>query len=765
MRTRRPILSSVAGALLLLTGLGTIFAAPSAGAAAAPPSQGWTTLEAPLPNDANSNPQVYLDSSSCPAAGACVTVGSYRDTSSDYWGVIETQSGTAWTEFQAPEPSGYGTGSHQFAEFGGSSCGLENPCDAVSCPSTTVCVAVGIYEDSVGSDFGWIDTGYGNTWTSSAAPEPSADAGTEGDGHQQASLQSVSCTSTTSCVAVGEYENTAGHDEELIDVLSGTTWTAVSPPTPPSNQGTGSDSYSQLFFVSCVSSTFCAASGSYLDTSGRTNGLLTTLSGTTWAAAAAPLPGNAGTDGDSELLVETQGVSCASATLCVAVGLYFDATGHGNGLIDQFNGTTWSTLGPAIEPSGFGTASDQSAYLGGVSCPTTTFCVAVGNYEDSNTVGWTMLDTFDGSTWSATQGPEPSNTEPASDQSVALYNVDCPTVSFCMAAGQYRANVSGGTSMGMVDTLSAGTWSALSVPMPSNLKAGSATGYAKYLACASPVACVISGGYSDSSSDLQGYLDTYTGLQGYWLGASDGGVFGFGNAGYFGSVPAQLKAGQVLNKPIVGMAATPDGQGYWMVASDGGIFGFGDAAYEGGTGGTHLNQPIVGMAATPDGKGYWLVASDGGIFAEGDATFYGSTGAIKLNKPIVGMAATPDGKGYWLVASDGGIFTFGDATYQGSTGNIHLNKPIVGMAADPNGDGYWLVASDGGIFTFGNTHFYGSTGAITLNKPIVGMASSPSGLGYWLVASDGGIFTFGDAVFDGSTGAIALNKPIVGMAT
>ena len=114
-----------------------------------------------------------------------------------------------------------------------------------------------------------------------------------------------------------------------------------------------------------------------------------------------------------------------------------------------------------------------------------------------------------------------------------------------------------------------------------------------------------------------------------------------------------------------------------------------------------LNKPIVGMAATPDGKGYWLVASDGGIFAFGDATYAGSTGAMALNKPIVGMAATPDGRGYWLVASDGGIFAFGDATYAGSTGATALNKPIVGMAATPDGRGYWLVASDGGIFASG----------------------------------------------------------------
>ena len=91
------------------------------------------------------------------------------------------------------------------------------------------------------------------------------------------------------------------------------------------------------------------------------------------------------------------------------------------------------------------------------------------------------------------------------------------------------------------------------------------------------------------------------------------------------------------------MAATPTGHGYWLVASDGGIFTFGDAAFYGSTGAHPLNKPIVGMAATPTGHGYWLVASDGGIFTFGDARFYGSTGAHPLNKPIVGMAATPIG--------------------------------------------------------------------------------------------------------------------------
>jgi Tol biopolymer transport system component len=163
------------------------------------------------------------------------------------------------------------------------------------------------------------------------------------------------------------------------------------------------------------------------------------------------------------------------------------------------------------------------------------------------------------------------------------------------------------------------------------------------------------------------------------------------------------------------------GTGYWMVASDGGIFAFGDAAFKGSTGNIKLAKPIVGMTTTPSGNGYWLVASDGGIFAFGDAAFKGSTGDIKLAKPIEAMTATKSGNGYWMVASDGGIFAFGDAAFKGSTGNIKLAKPIVGMSATPGGNGYWLVASDGGIFAFGDAAFKGSTGNIKLNKPIVGM--------------------------------------------
>ncbi len=165
---------------------------------------------------------------------------------------------------------------------------------------------------------------------------------------------------------------------------------------------------------------------------------------------------------------------------------------------------------------------------------------------------------------------------------------------------------------------------------------------------------------------------------GYWLAASDGGVFNFGDAGLFGSA-----GNMTLNRPIVAIAATPSGDGYWLTASDGGIFGYGDARYLGGMGGTPLNQPIVAMAATPSGNGYRLFASDGGVFNFGDATNEGSTGARKLNSPIVGAAVTESGHGYDLFASDGGVFNFGDATFHGSEGARTLTQPVLGGARSP----------------------------------------------------------------------------------
>jgi hypothetical protein len=123
------------------------------------------------------------------------------------------------------------------------------------------------------------------------------------------------------------------------------------------------------------------------------------------------------------------------------------------------------------------------------------------------------------------------------------------------------------------------------------------------------------------------------------------------------------------NSPVSGGAATlsarlasatrvaevTGGSGYWLVASDGGVFAFGTAQFYGSMAGKHLNSPITGIVATSDDRGYWLVARDGGVFAFGDAAFSGSMGGKTLAAPIVGGTS----------ASGGGPATIGP---QGPTG-------------------------------------------------------------------------------------------------
>jgi hypothetical protein len=263
----------------------------------------------------------------------------------------------------------------------------------------------------------------------------------------------------------------------------------------------------------------------------------------------------------------------------------------------------------------------------------------------------------------------------------------------------------------------------------------------------------------------------------------------FGDAVDHGSM-----RGKPLNQPVVAMASTPSGRGYWLVATDGGIFTFGDAHFYGSTGGMRLNQPVVGMASTPSGRGYWLVAADGGIFTFGDAPFYGSTGGMRLNEPVVGMATTPTGRGYWLVARDGGVFTFGDAFFAGATtgrgaagvapvqtrrGYFVLTPggatvpfgavqaaasagpsvpgPFVGVAATRDGSGYWAVNRDGAVAAYGTAPPFGSANAAFRN--VVGITSTASGLGYWLVTSDGNVLTRASAPAPASSYAFLARDP------
>ena len=163
---------------------------------------------------------------------------------------------------------------------------------------------------------------------------------------------------------------------------------------------------------------------------------------------------------------------------------------------------------------------------------------------------------------------------------------------------------------------------------------------------------------------------------GYLLFTSKGRVFAIGPDGQ----NERPGVGHVtLNGPVLDSVVTPSGQGYYMVASDGGIFTFGDAAFHGSMGGRKINAPVQSLVPDGDGDGYWMVASDGGIFAF-RAGFNGSMGATRLNRPVTGMVRA--GTGYLMVGEDGGIFDFsGDPqSFKGSLGATPPARPITSVA-------------------------------------------------------------------------------------
>ncbi|MHB1713122.1 MAG: glycoside hydrolase family 5 protein, partial [Acidimicrobiales bacterium] len=98
----------------------------------------------------------------------------------------------------------------------------------------------------------------------------------------------------------------------------------------------------------------------------------------------------------------------------------------------------------------------------------------------------------------------------------------------------------------------------------------------------------------------------------------------------------------------------PSRPGFWLAASDGGVFAFGGAPYLGSMGGKSLSAPVVSIRSSAGGAGYWLTTANGSVFAFGHAAFAGSMAGQALNAPIVTMSVDPITGGYWLAASDGG---------------------------------------------------------------------------------------------------------------
>jgi hypothetical protein len=255
---------------------------------------------------------------------------------------------------------------------------------------------------------------------------------------------------------------------------------------------------------------------------------------------------------------------------------------------------------------------------------------------------------------------------------------------------------------------------------------------------------------------------------GYWLVGSDGGIFTFGSAQFYGSTGSVR-----LQRPVVDMTPTSNRDGYWLVASDGGIFTFGNAGFFGsipklgiapaGTSGTsnRLNAPIVGMVPSTDGGGYFMVASDGGVFAFGDAKFEGSCPGIGgCSGQAVAVMPDASGNGYWLVTATGHVYTFGDATNYGQPGQ--QSSPVTSAARTADGGGYWILLANGTVDAYGDAPGLGApvgqTGGLS---PASAIFATSDAAGYWVASASGAVYNYGDAPNDGSMAGTKLNGAII----
>ncbi len=437
----------------------------------------WSTgVKATLPADAGSDPGVHLTSVSCASAGDCSAVGDYIDSSGDRQGLLLSESGGTWsTGVKATPPADAGPDPHVSLY-------------SVSCASAGDCSAVGNYFDvgdaeSSGYQQGLLLSESGGTWSTGVKATLSADAAVAPD-DPYANLFSVSCASAGDCSAVGNYFDSSGDRQGLLLSESGGSWSTGVKATPPAGAAANPDAYPAS--VSCASAGNCSAVGSYYDSSVHRQGLLLSESGGSWSTGVkATLPAEAGFNPYAYL----PSVSCASAGNCSAVGYDADSSGYEQGLLLSESGGSWSTGVKATLPAGTGSHSGANLYS--VSCASAGDCSAVGFYGDSSNHRQGLLLSESGGTWSAgVEATLPANA--GSNPNVDLLSVSCASAGECSAVGHYA---DGSGQQGLLLSEVSGTLAspALSVSAPSTGTAGSAIS-------SSSVSAVLSGGSTPTAA-------------------------------------------------------------------------------------------------------------------------------------------------------------------------------------------------------------------------------------------------------------------------
>ena len=300
--------------------------------------------------------------------------------------LAEAWDGTSWSVEATPLPSGLTSGT----------------LSAISCSSTTNCIAVGNSGQTMIAEQ-W----NGSAWSPSTIANPG--------GESDVTLTGVSCVSDTDCTAAGWFMNSSTTAGLVAEHWDGTSWISQTMPTLAPNPG----STLEVTGVSCVPADAldqCAIVGSYSDAGGvHPLGAVENWPASGWQTTTVPAP-----PGDSHPAV--QALSCPSASACVATGS--DGTA-GAMFGERWDGTAWTAQGGPAFPNtsaGYG--------ITGLSCRSASSCETVG-YDGSSM----FVAHGDGTSWTQT---DLTSSAPAGDGAGHLGGVSCPASAAggeCQAVG------------------------------------------------------------------------------------------------------------------------------------------------------------------------------------------------------------------------------------------------------------------------------------------------------------------------------------------
>jgi hypothetical protein len=324
---------------------------------------------------------------------------------------------------------------------------------AVSCTSSTSCRAVG----------GTLAEAWnGITWKAQTTPKPAG--GTSPD------LTGVSCTAANACEAVGDYSDSSGDQVTLAERWNGTKWSVQTTPNPIGA------TFSYLYGVSCGAVNACEAVGEYSNSSGTQVTLAEGWNGTSWTVQTTPNPTNS--------LPVLSAVACSAANACTAVGNDNPAT-----LAEEWNGTSW-TIQNTPDPKG-----DESATLNGVACSAAEACTAVGFDYDQSGVGVTLAEAWNGTSWKIQATPNPTG----GGETIQLNGVACSAANACTAVGSSSARI-------LAEAWNGTMWTVQATPA-----AGATESQLLGVACSASNACTAVGAYYISSGNPATLAEAWNG--------------------------------------------------------------------------------------------------------------------------------------------------------------------------------------------------------------------------------------------------------------